>query len=78
MSWRVQRLLAQLYALCPPRTRGCWWAYFDCCNKAELSPVELKTTVSQATRPAGKATNLVKVSSLELTITPSLLITPRP
>ena len=41
MSWRVQRLLAQLLPFHHREAKVAWWAYFDRRNKAELSPAEL-------------------------------------
>lgn len=41
MSWRVQRLLAQLLPFHHREAKVAWWAYFDRRNKAELSPSDL-------------------------------------
>ena len=41
MSWRVQRLLAQLLPFHHREAKVAWWAYFDRRSKAELSPEEL-------------------------------------
>jgi predicted RecB family nuclease len=41
MSWRVQRLLAQLLPFHHREAKVAWWAYFDRRNKAELSPADL-------------------------------------
>jgi uncharacterized protein len=41
MSWRVQRLLAQLLSFHHREAKVAWWAYFDRRNKAELSPGDL-------------------------------------
>lgn len=41
MSWRVQRLLAQLLPFHHREAKVAWWAYFDRRSKAELSPAEL-------------------------------------
>ncbi len=41
MSWRVQRLLAQLLPFHHREAKVAWWSYFDRRNKAELSPVDL-------------------------------------
>jgi uncharacterized protein len=41
LSWRVQRLLAQLLPFHHREAKVAWWAYFDRRNKAELSPAEL-------------------------------------
>jgi len=41
MSWRVQRLLAQLLPFHHREAKVAWWAYFDRRKKAELSPAEL-------------------------------------
>jgi len=41
LSWRVQRLLAQLLPFHHREAKVAWWAYFDRRNKAELMPAEL-------------------------------------
>jgi uncharacterized protein len=41
MSWRVQRLLAQLLPFHHREAKVAWWAYFDRRSKAELSPADL-------------------------------------
>ena len=41
MSWRVQRLLAQLLPFHHREAKVAWWAYFDRRNRAELSPGDL-------------------------------------
>jgi len=41
LSWRVQRLLAQLLPFHHREAKVAWWAYFDRRNKAELSPADL-------------------------------------
>jgi predicted RecB family nuclease len=41
MSWRVQRLLAQLLPFHHREAKVAWWAYFDRRSKAEQSPAEL-------------------------------------
>ncbi len=41
MSWRVQRLLAELLPFHHREAKVAWWAYFDRRNKAELSPTDL-------------------------------------
>lgn len=41
LSWRVQRLLAQLLPFHHREAKVAWWAYFDRRNKAELSPTDL-------------------------------------
>ncbi len=41
MSWRVQRLLAQLLPFHHREAKVAWWAYFDRRHKAELSPADL-------------------------------------
>jgi predicted RecB family nuclease len=41
MSWRVQRLLAQLLPSHHREAKVAWWAYFDRRNKATLSPADL-------------------------------------
>ncbi|QVV67995.1 TM0106 family RecB-like putative nuclease [Synechococcus sp. LA31] len=41
LSWRVQRLLAQLLPFHHREAKVAWWAYFDRRNKAELSPSDL-------------------------------------
>ena len=41
MSWRAQRLLAQLLPFHHREAKVGWWAYFDRRSKAELSPADL-------------------------------------
>ncbi|WP_255134125.1 AAA domain-containing protein, partial [Synechococcus sp. Cruz CV12-2-Slac-r] len=41
LSWRVQRLVAQLLPFHHREAKVAWWAYFDRRNKAQLSPTEL-------------------------------------
>ena len=41
LSWRGQRLLAQLLPFHHREAKVAWWAYFDRRNKAELSPADL-------------------------------------
>jgi uncharacterized protein len=41
MSWRVQRLLAQLLPFHHREAKVAWWAYFDRRSRAEQSPADL-------------------------------------
>ncbi len=41
LSWRVQRLVAQLLPFHHREAKVAWWAYFDRRHKAQLSPTEL-------------------------------------
>jgi uncharacterized protein len=41
LSWRVQRLLAQLLPFHHREAKVAWWAYFDRRNRAQLTPSDL-------------------------------------